>query len=115
MSDDEYISYDDQSDSGNVSPEPGQEEDDDLDYGVDIGLGEEPSTSKHDPRSDEEYPFEVLSTEQIVQHMVECIKEVNSVIQVLDISIFTILQRFVFLRHRFIDSYDDSENFAQSL
>lgn len=33
-------------------------------------------------QNEEEYQYEVLSTEQIVQHMVDSIKEVNSVIQV---------------------------------
>lgn len=32
----------------------------------------------------EDYPFEVLSTEQIVQHMVDCIREVNLVVEVSD-------------------------------
>lgn len=33
-------------------------------------------------QEDEDYRFEVLTTEQILQHMVECIREVNEVIQV---------------------------------
>lgn len=33
-------------------------------------------------QDEEDYRFEVLTTEQILQHMVECIKEVNEVIQV---------------------------------
>ena len=50
---------------------------------IGIGLGEEPGPSNgRDTKSEEEYHYEVLSTEQIVQHMVESIKEVNSVIQV---------------------------------
>ena len=50
---------------------------------IGIGLGEEPGPSgSRDQKAEEEYHFEVLSTEQIVQHMVESIKEVNSVIQV---------------------------------
>ncbi|KAI2662942.1 E3 ubiquitin-protein ligase arih1l [Labeo rohita] len=32
-------------------------------------------------QDDEDYRFEVLTTEQILQHMVECIREVNEVIQ----------------------------------
>ena len=75
MSDDEYI-FDD-SDSGNVSPEP---DDDDDDYiGVDdVGLGEEPGSSRSDPRAEDDFLFEVLSTEKIVEHMVDCIKEVST-------------------------------------
>lgn len=29
-----------------------------------------------------EYPFEVLTTEEIVQHMLDCIAEVNNVVEV---------------------------------
>lgn len=38
----------------------------------------------HGPGEEEEedYRFEVLTAEQILQHMVECIREVNEVIQV---------------------------------
>lgn len=32
-------------------------------------------------QDEEDYRFEVLTTEQILQHMVECIREVNEVIQ----------------------------------
>ena len=31
---------------------------------------------------DEDYPYEVLSTDDITRHMLECIKEVNSVVNV---------------------------------
>lgn len=30
----------------------------------------------------DEYPYEGLTTEEIVQHMVDCIKEVNTVVEV---------------------------------
>lgn len=33
-------------------------------------------------QDEEDYRFEVLTAEQILQHMVECIREVNEVIQV---------------------------------
>lgn len=33
-------------------------------------------------QEEEDYRFEVLTAEQILQHMVECIREVNEVIQV---------------------------------
>jgi len=34
------------------------------------------------PNDTEEYPCEVLTTEEIVNHMVDCIKDVNSVVEV---------------------------------
>lgn len=58
-------------DSGNESSG------DDVDFAMDVGNG-----GKERQPDIEDYPFEVLSTEQIVQHMVDCIKEVNSVVEV---------------------------------
>lgn len=65
-------SYDnDNVDSGNVSSG-----DDDFAMEVDI------NNTKDRQQETEEYPFEVLSTEQILQHMVDCIKDVNTVVEV---------------------------------
>lgn len=59
-------------DSGNESSG------DDVDFAMEVEL-----TGHRDKQADnDEYPYEVLSTEQIVQHMVDCIKEVNSVVEV---------------------------------
>lgn len=68
-SDDEILS---ENDSGNVSSG------DDVEFPMEV----ETNSSKEKQNEIEDYPFEVLSTEQIVQHMVDSIKEVNSVIQV---------------------------------
>lgn len=38
--------------------------------------------STHDRHEPEEFPYEVLTADKIVQFMVDCIKEVNSVVQV---------------------------------
>ena len=46
----------------------------------DVGLGEEPGSSglgRNDPRAEDDFQYEVLSTEKIVEHMVDCIKEVS--------------------------------------
>ena len=68
-------------DSGNESPDI--DDDDDNSFGSDIGLGEEPGPSdRHDQSHDDDFQFEVLSTEQIVQHMVDSISEVTNVVQV---------------------------------
>lgn len=77
MNSDEDIPSD-EVDSGNVSSG------DDVEFPMEV----ECNTSREKQNEVEEYPFEVLSTEQIVQHMVETIREVNSVIQV---SIFSFL------------------------
>ena len=111
MSDDEFF-YDD-SDSGNVSPEPDQDDEDDLDYGVDLGLGDEPGSSRSDQRGcgEEDYPYEVLSTERIVEHMVECIKEVNSVIQIPTTTVRILLNHFKWDKEKLMERYysDDQE------
>ncbi len=69
MDSDEDI-YDD---SGNES----SGDDDDVEF----AMVEEPNNQK-DRQELEDYPFEVLTTEQILQHMNECIKEVNIVVEV---------------------------------
>lgn len=62
----------DEVDSGNESSG------DDVDFAMDVGN----SARERQPDIDD-YPFEVLSTEEIVQHMVDCIKEVNTVVEVM--------------------------------
>lgn len=58
-------------DSGNVSSD-----DDDFPMEVDM------TCSKDRQSEHEESSFEVLTTEEIVQDMVNCIKEVNTVVEV---------------------------------
>ena len=48
---------------------------------VEFAMAEEPNNPK-DRQELEEYPYEVLTTEQILQHMNECMKEVNIVVEV---------------------------------
>ena len=68
MDSDEDI-YDD---SGNESSG-----DDDVEF----AMVEDPNNQK-DRQELEDYPFEVLTTEQILQHMNEFLKEVNIVVEV---------------------------------
>lgn len=63
--------FDNNVDSGNVSS-------DDDDFGMEVDI----NNSKERQSEPEVYPFEVLTTEQIVQHMVDSIKEVNTVVEV---------------------------------
>jgi ariadne-1 len=73
MDSDEDIMYDDDyDDSGNESSG-----DDDVEF----AMVEEPNNPKERQELDE-YPYEVLTTEQILQHMNECMKEVNIVVEV---------------------------------
>lgn len=59
-------------DSGNESSG------DDVDFAMEV----ETHNTRERQTELEEYPYEVLSTEEIVQHMVDCIKEVNTVVEV---------------------------------
>lgn len=59
-------------DSGNESSG------DDVDFAMEV----EVSGHREKQTDSDDYPFEVLTTEEIVQHMVNCIKEVNSVVEV---------------------------------
>jgi len=72
MDSEEETLYDDV-DSGNESSG------DDVDFAMEIESG----NPRERATDVDEYPFEVLSTEEIVQHMVDCIKEVNSVVEVI--------------------------------
>lgn len=70
MDSDEEPPYDD-IDSGNESSG-----DDDI-----VGMEIEPNPRERQIDVDD-YPYEVLSTEEIVQHMVDSIREVNNVVEV---------------------------------
>lgn len=60
-------------DSGNVSSD-----EDNFDF-MEVDVNQRPSGQAQEPI---EYPFEVLTTEEIVQHMLDCIAEVNNVVEV---------------------------------
>jgi len=75
------IIYNNISDSGNEST------DEETDDGLSVALDAEPiGCSAHHKNDrmdiDEDFPFEVLTTEKIVEHMIDCIREVNTVVQV---------------------------------
>lgn len=62
----------------------GNESSDEEDDGLSVALDTEPIGPhlKEKMELDEEFPFEVLTTEKIVEHMIDCIREVNTVVQV---------------------------------
>lgn len=59
-------------DSGNESSG------DDVDFAMEVDVRHE----REKNQDVDDFPFEVLSTDNIVQHMIDCIKEVNTVLQV---------------------------------
>lgn len=76
MDDEEDILLDDEEE-----PDGGGSSDNDDDELVDLAMEPEPSTTQ-EKQDAEEFPFEVFKTTEIVQLMVDCIKDVNSVVQV---------------------------------
>lgn len=44
---------------------------------------EHPESSINEARDEDDFTYEVLTADQIVEFMVECIKEVNAVVQVI--------------------------------
>lgn len=67
-------------DFGEESDTPMNDDDDDEDDG--FGDLEAQPVAHVDRQESEEYPYEVLSAEDIVKFMVDCIKEVTNVVQV---------------------------------
>lgn len=51
---------------------------DDVDFGIDA----ESSSARDVQNIEDDYPYEVLTTDDIVQHMIDCIKDVNAVVQI---------------------------------
>lgn len=78
--------------------------DDDDDF-VDPGMETEPCSSTRDKRDIEEYPFVVLSPEQIVQYMVDCIKEVNTVVELPATITRILLSHFKWDKEKLMERY----------
>jgi len=105
--------YDDCTDSGNESPFQEDSADDD-EFGMDPGFDEEqPGGSSQ--KIEDEYYFEVFSTEDIVAHMVESIKEVNSVTQIPTTTIRILLNHFKWDKEKLMERFysDDQEEIFQ--
>lgn len=88
MDSDEDTFDNDNVDSGNVSS--GDDGDDDFAMEVDA------PSSRDRQMEPEEYQYEVLTTDQIVQHMTDCINDVNGVV---DVSIYILYIPTFFYRH----------------
>ncbi|XP_067120275.1 E3 ubiquitin-protein ligase arih1-like [Centruroides vittatus] len=100
MDSDEDVLYG--SDSGNEST--GEEDD-----GLSIGLEPEPATSKDKMDIEEEFVYEVLTTEQIVQHMIDCIREVNTVVQIPPTITRILLNHFKWDKEKLYERYYDGD------
>lgn len=99
-SDDGFMDYEEQSGDEEIS-----EEDDDF---VEMGLEAEPSTTQ-DKRDAEDFPYEVLPADQIVQFMVDCIKEVNAVVQIPSTVTRILLNHFKWDKEKLMERYYDGD------
>lgn len=99
MESDEDTFDNDNVDSGNVS----SGDDDFAMDEVDI------NSAKERQSEPEEYPFEVLTTEQIVQHMVDSIKEVNTVVEIPATTARILLNHFKWDKEKLMEKYYDGD------
>ncbi|XP_062554834.1 E3 ubiquitin-protein ligase ariadne-1 [Armigeres subalbatus] len=85
-------------DSGNVSSG-----DDDFAMDVDI------NNPRDRGQQEEDYPFEVLTTEEIVQHMVDCIKDVNTVVEIPATTTRILLNHFKWDKEKLMERFYDGD------
>lgn len=91
-------------DNDNICDDSGNETSgDDVDFGID----ESGSSKNLFETTDEDYPFEVLSTDDIVQYMVDCIKDVNSVVQIPPTITRILLNHFNWDKEKLMEKFFD--------
>ncbi|XP_002736743.1 E3 ubiquitin-protein ligase arih1-like isoform X2 [Saccoglossus kowalevskii] len=111
MDSDEDFLYDDDEDEAEAGSS--SVEDDHFDMGIEA----EPSvhTDHHD--REDEFPFEVLTPDKIVQHMVDCIKEVNVVVEIPATITRILLNHFKWDKEKLMERYygeDQEKLFAEA-
>lgn len=107
--------YDDD-DSGRESSDDDEdlEDGDSEDDGLNAALIDNPSdvanlSTSRDRMDFEEFPYEVLTTEQIMQHMSDCIREVNSVVQLPPTITRILLNHFKWDKEKLYERYYDGD------
>lgn len=90
-------------DSGNESSAEDEDE---------LSISLEPESSSREKLETEEFHYEVLSTEQIVQHMVDCIREVNTVVQIPPTTTRILLNHFKWDKEKLYERYYDGDQDA---
>ncbi|XP_032831577.1 E3 ubiquitin-protein ligase ARIH1 isoform X2 [Petromyzon marinus] len=105
MDSDEGFIYDEDE----VYSEEETDEDDDEDETSEMGEVEmqEPVLEAGQAGDGDEFPHEVLTAEQVVQHMVECIKEVNEVIEIPATTTRILLSHFNWDKEKLMERYFD--------
>jgi len=98
---DEFL-YDEE--SGNDNDEM---EDDDDEFGMEMEE-QEPSSSQN-KRDVEEFPYQVLTAEQIVHHMVDTIKDVNAIVEIPATTTRILLNHFKWDKEKLMEMYYDGD------
>uniref|UniRef100_A0A8D8YH36 RBR-type E3 ubiquitin transferase n=1 Tax=Cacopsylla melanoneura TaxID=428564 RepID=A0A8D8YH36_9HEMI len=76
----------------------------------DIGFNIEDQSQNPKDRQDlEEFVFNVLSTEEIVQHMIDCIKEVNGIVEIPATTTRILLNHFKWDKEKLMERYYDGD------
>lgn len=107
--DDDVDEEEEDEDSGNVSS-TGEDED-----GLTLALlDNEPTSSSSvacpsERTESDEFPYVILTTEQIVQHMIDCIKEVNTIVQLPLTTTRILLNHFKWDKEKLYEMYYDGD------
>ncbi|RZF37256.1 hypothetical protein LSTR_LSTR008228 [Laodelphax striatellus] len=88
----------DEVDSGNESSG------DEVDFPMEVE-----GNNPRERQSEDDYPFEVLSTEEIVQHMVDSIKEVNMVVEIPATTTRILLNHFRWDKEKLMERFYDGD------
>ncbi|CAH1737077.1 E3 ubiquitin-protein ligase ariadne-1 isoform X1 [Aphis gossypii] len=86
-------------DSGNESSG------DDVDFAMEVDVRHE----REKNQDVDDFPFEVLSTDNIVQHMIDCIKDVNTVLQMPATTTRILLNHFKWDKEKLMERFYDGD------
>jgi len=115
LTDDNYFEEEEEDEDEMVEDaEDNEEEIDDVDFGLG-DMGKEGSsavdrdTSKSSSSKSDEFKYEVLTPDMIVHHMVECIKEVNQVVQLPATTTRILLHHFRWDKEKLMERFYDGD------
>lgn len=76
---------------------------------VDFPLDADPCSARDRQSDGDEYVYEILTTEDIVQHMIDCIKEVNNVVEISATTIRILLNYFKWDKEKLMEALYDGD------
>ena len=99
MDSDQESYCDEENDSGNVSTDENDEN-----FAMDVDV-----QSSRQQNEQDNYPFEVLTSDEIVKHMVDCIKEVNTVLEMPATTTRILLNFFRWDKEKLMERFYDGD------